>query len=49
MRTDHLKEELINLRREFHSNPELNFDVNETAAKVATLLNEFGLDQVRSD
>ena len=44
MRTDHLKEELTNLRREFHSNPELNFDVHETSSRVINLLNDFGLE-----
>ena len=44
MLTKKYENELKQWRHDFHANPELNFDVNETAAKVATLLNEFGLE-----
>ena len=44
MLTKKYENELKQWRHDFHANPELNFDVNETAAKVARLLNEFGLE-----
>ena len=34
MRTSYLENDLIKLRREFHSQPELNFDVTETSKKI---------------
>ncbi|MDG0792464.1 hypothetical protein OMP38_17460 [Cohnella ginsengisoli] len=36
--------EWISLRREFHRFPELLFDVGRTAARVAQLLREYGLE-----
>ena len=44
MLTKKYENELKQWRHDFHANPELNFDVNETASKVATLLNDFGLE-----
>ena len=44
MLTKKYENELKQWRHDFHAYPELNFDVNETAAKVARLLNEFGLE-----
>jgi amidohydrolase len=41
---DTLKEELIALRREFHQHPEILFDVDRTAAKVARYLKDLGLE-----
>lgn len=38
--------EITGWRREFHANPELLYDVEQTAAKVAELLRSFGLDEV---
>ncbi len=40
--------EITAWRRDFHMHPELLFDVHRTAAKVTTLLHEFGCDQVVS-
>ncbi|MGG4132277.1 amidohydrolase [Paenibacillus illinoisensis] len=42
--TDSLKEEIINLRRDFHRYPEVLFDVHQTASKVAHYLQELGLE-----
>ncbi|MEK8129913.1 amidohydrolase [Paenibacillus filicis] len=41
---DTLKAELIELRRDFHQYPEILFDVDRTAAKVAAYLESLGLD-----
>jgi len=38
--------EITAWRHDFHENPELLFEVHRTAAKVATLLREFGCDEV---
>ncbi len=38
--------EITAWRRDFHENPELLFEVHRTAAKVASLLREFGCDEV---
>jgi len=38
--------ELTAIRRDFHENPELLFEVHRTAAKVADLLREYGCDEV---
>ena len=38
--------EIIRWRHDFHAYPELQFDVHRTAARVAELLREFGLDEV---
>lgn len=38
--------EITAWRRDFHENPELLFDVQRTAGKVATLLRDFGCDEV---
>ena len=40
------KDEFTALRRQIHANPELLFDVHETAALVAQKLREFGADEV---
>ncbi|TIP90577.1 MAG: amidohydrolase [Mesorhizobium sp.] len=41
-----LRRQAIEWRREFHRHPELLFDVDRTAARVADLLRSFGCDQV---
>ena len=41
-----LHDEITAWRREFHTNPELLYDVEETAASVATKLKAFGCDEV---
>jgi len=41
-----LHEEITEWRREIHSNPELMYDVHETAANVAQKLKAFGCDEV---
>ena len=38
MLTKEFESELKKWRHDFHASPELNFDVNQTAAKVAELL-----------
>ncbi|MVO16579.1 M20 aminoacylase family protein [Parasedimentitalea huanghaiensis] len=40
------EDEFVALRRQIHANPELLFDVHETAALVAKKLREFGVDEV---
>ncbi len=45
-RVAELHEEVTGWRREIHSNPELLYDVHETAAKVADLLKGFGVDEI---
>ncbi len=45
-RVAELHDEVTGWRREIHSNPELLYDVHETAAKVAGLLEEFGVDEI---
>ena len=41
-----LHDEITEWRREIHANPELMYDVHETATNVATKLHEFGCDEV---
>jgi hippurate hydrolase len=43
-----LHEEITEWRREIHSNPELLYDVHETAANVAEKLKVFGCDEVHT-
>ena len=38
--------EITAWRHDFHQHPELLFDVQRTAARVASLLRDFGCDQV---
>lgn len=38
--------EITAWRRDFHQNPELQYDVHRTAARVAELLKSFGVDEV---
>jgi amidohydrolase len=38
--------EIAEWRRDIHANPELQYDVNRTAGKVAELLTSFGVDEV---
>jgi hippurate hydrolase len=38
--------EIAGWRRDFHSNPELQYDVHRTAGRVAELLKSFGVDEV---
>jgi len=45
-RVAELHDEVTGWRREIHSNPELLYDVHETAAKVAGMLKEFGVDEI---
>lgn len=39
-----IKEELINLRRDFHSNPELGFEEYETSRKIKNFLEKEGIE-----
>lgn len=41
-----LQPEIAAWRRDFHENPELDYDVHRTAGRVAALLREFGADEV---
>jgi len=41
-----LQDEVTGWRRHFHANPELLYEVHETAAKVAELLKQFGVDEI---
>ncbi|MEC9343669.1 MAG: M20/M25/M40 family metallo-hydrolase, partial [Pseudomonadota bacterium] len=41
-----LHDEITSWRREFHANPELLYDVGETASAVAQKLRAFGCDEV---
>ena len=43
-----LHDEITQWRREIHENPELQYDVHETAAKVTEKLKEFGCDEVHT-
>ena len=43
-----LHDEITGWRREFHQNPELLYDVHETAASVAEKLSAFGCDEVET-
>jgi len=45
-RLDNLLPEITAWRRHLHQNPELDYDVHQTAAFVATRLREFGVDEV---
>ncbi|CAM5604192.1 hippurate hydrolase [Aquamicrobium terrae] len=45
-RAAEMQEEVAGWRRHLHANPELNFDVVETAAFVADKLKSFGCDEV---
>lgn len=39
-------EEITGWRRDFHTHPELQYDVERTASRVSQLLGEFGVDEV---
>ena len=39
-------DEVAEWRRDFHIHPELNYDVQRTAGKVADLLRSFGVDEI---
>jgi amidohydrolase len=41
-----LHDEITGWRRDFHEHPELLFDVHRTAARVADLLKDFGVDEI---
>ena len=41
-----LQAEIAEWRRDFHAHPELQYDVNRTAGRVAELLRSFGVDEV---
>ena len=43
MKTIYLENDLIEWRHDFHSYPELNFDVNITSKKISDLLNSFNI------
>ncbi len=45
-RVAEFQDEVAVWRRDFHSNPELLYDVHETAAKVVRLLEQFGVDEI---
>ena len=42
--TDYLNDAMRSWRHDFHRNPELGFEEHRTSAKVATLLQEWGID-----
>src|SRR5690554_4484190 len=42
------QDEIVAWRRDFHVHPELGYDVQRTAGKVAELLASFGVDEVVS-
>jgi hippurate hydrolase len=44
MKTSYLENDLIKWRHEFHSHPELNFDVTETSKKVSNLLKSSNIE-----
>ena len=44
MKTKYLEKDLINWRHDFHSNPELNFDVKETSMKISDLLKSSNIE-----
>lgn len=44
MHTASLKDDMVLWRRDFHAHPELGFDERRTSAKVAGLLESFGLE-----
>ena len=44
LKTEHLNDEMIAWRHDFHAHPELGFDEHRTSGKVAELLREFGLE-----
>ena len=44
MKTSYLENDLIKWRREFHSKPELNFDVTETSKKVSNILKSSNIE-----
>jgi amidohydrolase len=39
-----IKEELVNLRRDFHSNPELDFELYRTSEKIKSFLSKEGIE-----
>ena len=43
---DSLREEIFENRRWFHQYPELSFEEYKTAAKVASLLRSYGIEEV---
>ncbi|HHK75258.1 MAG TPA: amidohydrolase [Rhizobiales bacterium] len=45
-RVAELGDEITRWRRDFHSHPELLYEVHQTAEKVANLLRSFGVDEV---
>ena len=45
-RVAEFQREIAEWRQDFHRNPELQYDVNRTAGRVADLLREFGVDEV---
>ena len=45
-RVAEFQDEIATWRRDFHQNPELQYDVHRTAGKVADLLRSFGVDEV---
>ena len=42
--TENYEKEMIAWRHDFHSHPELNFDLDITSTKVAEILKSFGLE-----
>ena len=48
MKTEHLKDQMIEWRHELHRCPELELEVPKTAARVAELLESFGLEVHRN-
>jgi len=48
MVTEYFRDEMIAWRHDFHAHPEVGFDETRTAARVADLLESFGLDVYRN-
>ncbi|KAK3582430.1 hypothetical protein CHS0354_023976 [Potamilus streckersoni] len=46
--TNHIFNEIVDLRRDFHRNPELSFEEKKTSQKVKNYLHEIGVDAEKS-
>lgn len=44
MKTDHIREAMVQWRHDIHAHPELGFDEHRTSTKIAELLKQFGLE-----
>ena len=43
-----LQNEMVTWRHDFHEYPELQFDLPRTTAKIIELLNEFGVNSIKT-